>query len=139
MFEMREKRGLSGCTGNKFHPNTRYDARMKLIRSQIYRGLWLSAGLVYSLAGADGSVAGNAHATEKPTIKVTPKTLPDELTLSPPPLSSSQLMYQYLLSEIAGQRGIGDLAAQGMRDLAARAVMCGLHGARQSLHLKRDK
>ena len=86
---------------------------MKPIRSSYRFSLLLSVGLA--------SLAVGAWAAEKPPLKVMPKTLPDELRLSLPPVSSSQLMYQYLLSEIAGQRGVGDLAAQGMRDLASRA------------------
>jgi hypothetical protein len=64
--------------------------------------------------------AAPSSAAEKPAPKLLPKTLPDELKLSPAPVAREQFVYQYLLSEIAGQRGIGSLAAQGMLDLATR-------------------
>jgi tetratricopeptide (TPR) repeat protein len=54
-------------------------------------------------------------------LKTLPDTLSADLQISRPPLSPEQALYQFLLSEIAGQRGRTELASQGMLDLALRS------------------
>jgi tetratricopeptide (TPR) repeat protein len=59
--------------------------------------------------------------TPPPPLKVLPESLSNDLQISRPPLLPEQALYQFLLSEIAGQRGRTELASQGMLDLAVRS------------------
>lgn len=79
----------------------RYDAQMK--NNQIVSALVVLAALCATTVFASEPV------TKKPIAPVRQA------------LSTEQALYQYLLSEIAGQRGRTELATQGMIDLASRA------------------
>jgi tetratricopeptide (TPR) repeat protein len=67
-------------------------------------------------------LTANAFAAEPvPKKSVTPAKPVPSADQSRPPLTTEQVLYQFLLSEIAGQRGRAELATQGMIDLASRS------------------
>ena len=78
----------------------------------IYRVFFIALTLTVSTVFAAEPVPKKSTALAKPVPSA---------NQSRPPLSTEQVLYQFLLSEIAAQRGRAELATQGMIDLAARS------------------
>jgi tetratricopeptide (TPR) repeat protein len=88
----------------------RYDVVMKI--NLIYRAFFITVVLSAAAVFAAEPQPKKSAALAKPLLSV---------NQSRPPLSTEQVLYQFLLSEIAAQRGRTELATQGMMDLAARS------------------
>ncbi len=88
----------------------RYDDVMKI--KHIYAASVCALTLLAPIFGGAESLPKKSA----PPAKVLPSP-----SQSRPTLSTEQVLYQFLLSEIAAQRGRSELATQGMMDLAARS------------------
>ncbi len=89
------------------------------MRGRVF-GLFVSFALAATHAKADVSmvVAQAKSAIDNKTV-LAAQTAPDKKVV-PPQTPTSQVLYQFLMAEIAGQRGQSQLAARGMLDLAGR-------------------
>ncbi len=116
----------------------RYDAEMKkmifvhVVPTPFDLQFWRTAmvAMAFAVVPAISSLNRATAATPKPPvlppldIVAAPKLFPDPLSaalqIPPPQVSTEQALYQFLIAEIAGQRGRTQFAARGMLDLATR-------------------
>jgi tetratricopeptide (TPR) repeat protein len=81
---------------------------------------------VFTTPASSVEVSDTKSKAQTSESKPAKKTVTSPASVAPsgnsaaPPLSSEQLLYQYLLSEIAGQRGRPVVATRGMLDLAQK-------------------
>ena len=94
----------------------RYDVDMKIYL--IYRALFVITALA-SVTSAVSVIA--AELVIKKSAGPAKPSFSSPTNQGRPPLTSEQALYQFLLSEIAGQRGRTEFATQGMIDLAMRS------------------
>ena len=92
----------------------RYDSDMKT------KYALFTIYVLATLSAASGfAVESQLKKTVPSAVKTTPSGMADERNQSS--VTTEQVLYQFLLSEIAGQRGRTALATQGMIDLAMRS------------------
>ena len=103
----------------------RYDGRMKttnikaMTKDPLAWPACCAANAINAFAGVIAAamvIAGQAAAAT--ASKPSPRA--QETQNVPPVATNEQALYQFLIAEIAGQRGRAQLAATGMLDLAAR-------------------
>lgn len=75
---------------------------------------------VFAQSSGESSKPASAAAIKTANKPVSKSEPPKKVSAEPVQLSSEQLLYQFLISEIAGQRGRVQFASQGMLDLAQK-------------------
>ena len=88
----------------------------KMKRWVAISGIASLAGLHFGLAWAQPAIPPEPAKTKEAPVAVSPATA----TPAPDSGLTDQILYQYLISEIAGQRGRAGLALRGLTDLAQK-------------------
>ncbi len=83
-------------------------------------GALLAFTPVFAQPSGESSKPASAAAIKTANKPVSKSEPPKKVSAEPVQLSSEQLLYQFLISEIAGQRGRVQFASQGMLDLAQK-------------------
>ena len=94
---------------------------VRLVPAFVLVWVWLISGPVAAQPPPTPSKPDAATATKSTAKSAQKVAAPKPAAADAASLSSQQLLYQYLISEIAGQRGRVQLAARGMLDLAQKS------------------